>query len=50
MVPPVQVGILLCADAYTPEAAKLLHAQDAHLLVDWDLQTQTLLHQESRPL
>ncbi len=33
MVPPVMVGILLCADAYTPGPARLLQAQGAQLLV-----------------
>lgn len=32
-VPPVRVGVLLCADAYTPEPARLLQAQGARLLV-----------------
>ncbi|MGE3541868.1 MAG: carbon-nitrogen hydrolase family protein [Candidatus Tectimicrobiota bacterium] len=32
-VPPLTVGILICADAYTPEPARLLQAQGAQLLV-----------------
>jgi N-carbamoylputrescine amidase len=32
-VPPVRVGILVCADAYTPPLARCLQAQGAQLLV-----------------
>lgn len=32
-VPPWQVGVLICADAYTPGIAQHLHAQGAQLLV-----------------
>lgn len=32
-VPPLQVGVLICADAYTPPLARKLHEQGAQLLV-----------------
>lgn len=32
-VEPVRVGILICADAYSPRVAAMLHAQGAQLLV-----------------
>jgi N-carbamoylputrescine amidase len=33
LVPPLSVGILICADAYTPAIARRLHAEGAQLLV-----------------
>ena len=33
LVPPLSVGVLICADAYTPEIARRLQVQGAQLLV-----------------